>query len=287
MQQNANGSRFPWYDGYWLERFVRAKAYIAEHRPDVLPNFLAAMEPFRTDPAFSVAMLRNVLDDATLAHVRSVIAGLKPNQLELHEIKTFGRWVVHNHPILVELQARMTALAEQAAGEPLEPSYNFLSMYTRMGRCPLHQDAPWAKWTLDLCIDQSEPWPIHFSQVRPWPEDETFPADGWEQQVRTDPANRFESQTLMPGDAALFSGSSQWHYRDPIPAQGAKNFCHLLFFHFTPRGMRTRLDAADWEARFDVPGLSQALGNPVSEVAAMNRSLAEKHAVPVSGKDAA
>ncbi len=269
MQQKTKGGLFPWYDGYWLERFVRAKAYIAEHRPEALPRFLAAMEPLRTDPGFEATYLHDVMDEATLAHVRKVISGLKPNQLELHEIKSFGRWVVHDHPVLTELQAQMTALAEKASGQALEPSYNFLSMYTRMGRCPLHQDAPWAKWTLDLCIDQSEPWPIHFSQIRPWPEDETFPEDGWEDAIRADPANRFSSYTLMPGDAVLFSGSSQWHYRDPIPGQGEKGFCHLLFFHFIPRGMREYLNAADWESYFEVPGLSAALGNPKREKVGM------------------
>lgn len=265
MINTVSNRHFPWYDGYWLERFVRAQEYIGSQYPDVLPRFLDAMAPLRTDPEFQTQNLRGALDDAVLAHVRDVIARLKPTQLELHEIKTFGRWVVHDHPLLTELQAQMTALAEQAAGETLEPSYNFLSMYTQMGRCPMHQDSPWAKWTLDLCIDQSEPWLIHFSQVRPWPEHESFPEAGWEAEVRNDPCNRFIAHTLMPGDAVLFSGSSQWHYRDPISVQGSKAFCNLLFFHFIPRGMREYLNAADWETLFSVPGLSEAVGNPSNE----------------------
>ena len=272
MPQSTIRRQFPWYDGYWLERFVTARDFIAIHRPELLEAFLQAFEPFRTDPEFSVVSIRNALDEETLAQVRDTVASIRPNQLELHEIKTFGRWVVHNHPILTELQTRMTALAESAAGEAVEPSYNVLSMYTRLGRCPMHQDAPWAKWTLDLCIDQSEPWPIHFSQVRQWPEDDDFSTDDWENQVRNDPANCFESKVLMPGDAVLFSGSSQWHYRDPIPAQGSRGFCHLLFFHFVPLGMRKRLDAASWESRFGVPGLGKALGYPAPENVAMNHA---------------
>ena len=30
-------------------------------------------------------------------------------------------------------------------------------------------DAPDAKWTLDLCNEQSDAWPIHFSRIMPWP----------------------------------------------------------------------------------------------------------------------
>ena len=29
-------------------------------------------------------------------------------------------------------------------------------------------DAPNAKWTLDVCLNQSGPWPIYISQVQPW-----------------------------------------------------------------------------------------------------------------------
>ncbi len=265
MKPMGRNRQFPWYDGNWLEQFVLAQSYIDSHHPDVLPRFLEAMAPLRTDPAFQTQYLRDVLDDTILAHVRDVIARLKPTQLELHEIKAFGRWVVHDHPVLTELQGQMTALAEQVAGEALEPSYNFLSMYTRMGRCPMHQDSPSAKWTLDLCIDQSDPWEIHFSQVLPWPEHTLFAEAEWQAEVLNNPDNRFISHSLMPGDAVLFSGSSQWHYRDPIPSQGSKGFCHLLFFHFIPRGMRKYLDAAEWETLFGVAGLSEALGNLVKQ----------------------
>ncbi len=143
-----------------------------------------------------------------------------------------------------------------AVGVPIAPTNGRVPR-----RCPLHQDAPRAKWTLDLCIDQGQPWSIHFSQVRPWLEHESFPETGWEAEVGNNPDNRFIALSLMPGEAVLFSGSSQWHYRDPIPEQGSKAFCHLLFFHFIPRGMRAYLDAAEWETLFAVPGLSEALRN--------------------------
>ena len=259
----ANETRFPWYDGYWLECFARAKRYLSVHRPDALQLLLNLVAPARTNPEFTTTCLRSLLDEAELAYLRQVIAGLKPSQLELHEIKRFGRWVVHDHPILNEFQDRMTPLVEDLTGEAVEPSYSFLSMYTRLGRCPLHQDAPYAKWTLDICIDQSGPWPIHFSQVREWPEDQVFPESGWEESIMDDPANRFTSQLLLAGDAVLFSGSSQWHYRDPIATMRQDPFCHLIFFHFIPRAVTHCLDPADWEACLDVPGLSAGIGHPV------------------------
>ncbi len=265
MNSMVKGRLFPWYDGYWLEYFVRAKAFIEANQPQRLAEFLAALAPLRTPLSFEPKHLKNAVSAETLTQLREVIRTLKPTQLELHEIKTFGRWVVHDHPIMNELQANMTSLAEEASGEALESSYNFLSMYTKLGRCPVHMDAPWAKWTLDICIDQSEKWPIHFSKIVPWPENLEFEDADWDQRIRNDASNEFASHVMEPGDAIIFSGSSQWHFRDPIATNNSNNFCHLIFFHFIPQGMQRWMHPADWESLFDVPGLAQALGHPTKE----------------------
>jgi hypothetical protein len=262
MSRISPETRFPWYDSNWLGFYVSAKAYMAEHCPERLPNFVDAIAPLRTRSDFETVHLGGLLGSDVLARIRSAIAELKPAALELHEIKSFGRWVVHDDPILTELQATMTALVSAATGERVVSSYNFLSLYSRLGRCPVHMDAPYAKWTLDICIDQSEPWPIHFSQVQPWPESADYSGESWDARIRADPANRFTAQMLAPGEAVVFSGSSQWHYRDPLPAGNRNSFCHLLFFHFVPEGVNAFIDPSDWEAYFGIPGLSEALGNP-------------------------
>src|SRR5206468_530714 len=110
--------------------------------------------------------------------------------------------------------------------------------YGNLGVCPPHMDSPEAKWTLDLCVGQSTPWPIYFSQVCPWPESasDTWRDGDWEEQIKRSPSLRFTSYTLEPGQAVVFSGSSQWHYRDAIPAGRGRKFAELLFFHFVPKG---------------------------------------------------
>lgn len=259
MNHPAPNARFPWYDSIWLQQYLIAKAYLAEHHPERVDGFVEAMRPLRTRPDFETRLLSGVIDEAMLSRIRETIATLKPADLELHEIKTFGRWVVHDNPILTELQERMTALVSDVAGEAVEPSYNFLSLYTRLGRCPVHMDAPSAKWTLDICIDQSHEWPIRFSQVQPWPEASDYSMPDWEQRILCDPANQFATHVIRPGDAAVFSGSSQWHYRDPLPVDGGKGFCHLLFFHFIPQGMSSLVEPGNWEAYFDATGLGAAV----------------------------
>ena len=204
---------FPWYDSGWLHDYIAAVAYIEDKHPARLEGFVDAMTPLRTRPDFRTHLLPNLLDVALQSRIKVALPTLKPADLELHEIKTFGRWVVHDNPILTELQDRMTAVVSEVAGEAVE-------------------DAPSAKWTLDICIDQSEPWPIHFSQVQAWPRPGQHTHTDWEQRIRSDPANHFMTHVLEPGQAVVFSGSSQWHYRDPLPA--------------------------DWEHYFDIPGLGQA-----------------------------
>lgn len=248
--------KFPWYDSQWLSAYAATVDYLAHKDPGRLEEFRSAMDIFRTRPDFRVRHLKEFLSPELLEEIRAISKSLSPSELELHEAVNFGRWVVHDHPRLVEIQRNLTNLVSDLAGEAVEPCYNFLSMYSQLGRCPIHMDAPQAKYTLDICINQSQPWDIHFSQIVPWPE-HGLVGDDWDDHIRNDPAMAFESFALEPGEAILFSGSSQWHYRDPIPATGSKAFCDLLFFHYIPAGTSELVDPAQWHSLFGIPELNE------------------------------
>lgn len=252
---------FPWYDSPWLTKFVRTTHYIQRHYPEQYQSFLDAMEPLRTRPDFTIKEFENLLGEKTLQDARLLIKNLTSQEKEKHEVFSFGRQVIHNHPFFNELQDSLTTRVSDNAGEPVEPHYNFLSLYTNFGSCSVHMDAPEAKWTLDCCIEQSTPWPIHFSQVQPWPVSFGGGPD-WQTQIRTDPNNHFSEYALREGDAILFSGSSQWHYRDLIPHTAAKTFCHLVFFHYIPRGMKPLIDPRNWPDIFNIPELAQVVASP-------------------------
>ena len=78
----------------------------------------------------------------------------------------------------------------------------------------------------------------------------------WEQRVKSDPQLRFSSYALQPGQALVFSGSSQWHYREPIDGAAHQAFCDLLFFHFVPRGTAELVRPENWAGLFDIPELA-------------------------------
>ena len=246
---------FPWYDSQWLSAYANARRILREARPSMLQEFERAMDKFRTPADFQVRLFERVFDDAVMAQLGEVTHTLQPTQLELHEARSFKRFVVHDHPLFNELQQQVVERVSEAAGEPVEACYNFLSLYGPQGVCPPHMDAPLAKWTLDLCIAQSQPWPIHFSPIVPWPEPGDF-GDDWEEAIKRSFDGRARSVSLEPGQAVLFAGSSQWHYRDPMPGTAPRKFCDLLFFHFIPHGTRELVEPANWSRLFGVPELS-------------------------------
>lgn len=249
---------FPWYDSPWLATYARAKAWIARTHPARLAEFEARLAPLRTDPGFEVKQIAQVFDEATLQRIRETIRALTPAKLRMHEIRDFGRFVVHNLPYFTELQQDLVDAVSEAAREQVEPCYNVLALYTKLGECEIHMDAPEAKWTLDLCVEQSTVWPIHFSPILPWPEEPGLDAQGWQEAIKRDARNRFTSYAPQPGEALLFSGSSQWHYRDPLPrAGGSGHFCNLLFFHFIPRGTAELAKPRSWPSLFGLPALAE------------------------------
>lgn len=250
---------FPWYDSVWLRKYVAARELVERVRPARLPDFVRAFEPFRTRPDFAVRCVDRVFDDGIMARIRDLVRTLNIQRLEAHEARAMGRFIVHDEPYFTELQSTIAPLVGELVGEPVEPSYNFLSLYTKLGVCPVHLDAPQAKWTLDLCIEQSEPWPIHFSRVVPWPEEFPYEGEDWQEWIKRSPGLQFQSHALEPGQALIFSGSSQWHYREPLPRDDRKHFCTLLFLHYVPAGLGELSRPKNWPRLFDLPELAEAV----------------------------
>lgn len=247
---------FAWYDSIWLRRYFDARAMIQRVKPLRLREFDAAMAIFRTDPAYEVKYVKDFLDSAALKGARETIAAIPRDSLELHEMQKFGRLVVHDWPPFTHMQHNIVDLVSDLAGERVEPCYNFLSLYSRRGVCEPHLDTPAAKWTFDLCIDQSEPWPISFTSIIDWPETGDALIKDWLAVKDGSSAHAVNALSLMPGDALLFSGASQWHWRDPIPPSTGRSFCDLLFFHFIPEGTSELVQPRNWARLFDIPELA-------------------------------
>ena len=255
-QRSDSQGGLRWYDSLWLGSFFDAQAILRRVAPERLEEFEAAMRVFRCPPDQSLEVVRGFLDDARLEEIRAVVRSIPRHEFKIHELSRFGRLVVHDWPEFNAIHETLVGIVSEMAGEEVEPSYNFLSLYTHKGVCEPHLDAPFAKWTLDVCLDQSAPWPIHVSRIVDWPGEEFELASNWRDLIKDDPSLGFRPVTLMPGDAVLFSGPNQWHYRDPYVQVGGKPHCDLMFFHFVPKGTRRLVDPDNWAELFDVPELA-------------------------------
>jgi hypothetical protein len=246
---------FKWYDSLWLGDYFAALDILRRVAPHRIEAFEQAMRVFRCPPDFSVKVAHGLFDGDQLGEMRELVRSIPKGKFEMQELDTFGRFVIHNWPAFTALQHSLVDLVSELAGEMVEPTYNFLSLYTHKGVCEPHLDAPRAKWTLDICIDQSDPWPIHFSRVVDWPGQDLELGDDWRDHIKDNPTLKFRAESLSPGDALLFSGPNQWHYRDPYAQAGVKPRCDLLFFHFVPSGTRELVEPANWARIFEVPEL--------------------------------
>jgi hypothetical protein len=248
--------KFNWYDSNFRRNFEAAKNFLAIVAPDRAEEFDAAFDVLRTDPNYRVQLIDAVFDPATFEEIVETVHALPYVGLEHYESATFGRSLLRRHPLFTRLQASLADRVSELVGERVSPCYNFLSLYRGCGRCEPHLDSPDAKWTLDICIEQSVEWPIFFSQVIDWPSGK---AEGVTiEELRADPALKFESVVLTPNRAAIFSGSAQWHFREPIAGKRT-DYCHLLFFHYVPEGAGPLVDPKQWAAHFGIPELDVLL----------------------------
>lgn len=251
-------STFNWYDRNFHKRFAAAITFLETVRPQAAKVLSEGLEPLRTDKSFSTVQLTEILADRDFAEANAVADGFDAWETARsansgNEIANFGRRLVRNHPFFNKIQARLVDLVSSYAGEEVEPSYNFLSLYGANGRCASHLDSPSAKWTLDICLNQSSGWPISIGRVSDWPLNSTI---GLNRDRRTAPDSQFETYTLRRNEALLFSGSAQWHFRKAISGAVKPTFCNLLFLHYTPKSKLSLVDHRTWAKRFDIEELT-------------------------------
>lgn len=248
----VEAASFNWYDANFLRRYEAAKKFLEIVAPNRVEEFRARFEVLRTDPDYRIRHIAPVFDDKIFEQIRETVHTLPYVSLEHYESGSFGRSLLRHHPFFTELQSSLTAQVSELVGEPVSPAYNFLSLYRGAGKCEPHLDQPLSKWTLDLCIEQSVEWPIFFSQVVDWPSAPTLRQVTIDE-LRADPALEFETAVLKPNQGVVFSGSSQWHFREPIG--GRHDFCHLLFFHYLPKGSEPLAEPERWAEHFNIPEL--------------------------------
>lgn len=186
----------------------------------------------------AVTVARQLFDPITHEALKAFIRDRVPMMSVGVDSEQFVRRYAHNVPYLVNIHRQLTDYASQMFGEPLKPSYVFLSLYDDGGICPLHIDRPQCYRTIDYLIDQEqpEPWPIRIGEMMTDEQRQTLHDDGGchpetdEQIAERIASESWNDVLLSPNDAVLYSGTHQWHYRP----ERLKGTASLAFFHFVP-----------------------------------------------------
>ena len=131
---------YPWYDSPWLRTYMQAQEIIKQHAPHRLAEFINAFDPLRTRPDYQVEKINEVFEPTLLKEIRDFVDTLKTGEMEKQELLNFGRLVVHDDPYFNQLQKKLTDLVSERVQEPVEPCYNFLSLYNNLGVCKVHMD---------------------------------------------------------------------------------------------------------------------------------------------------
>lgn len=258
----ADGLEF--YDTVWLCHMFQALRVISRTAPRKLAGFVDAMVPLRTGTDFRTRTLRGILGDDEIADIKTEIRSIPTTAIDATNHKRFGHLSVRNHAYFSALQMRLTERVSELAGETVEANGTCLRLHAHPGLCCPTLESPAAKWTLEIAIDQSEPWPVRVSQSLDWPElPLTLPGRWHEIAARTERL-RFASHISDQGDAVLYSASSQWHCRAAPLSGDRRAYCDVLRLHFIPAGTRELIDPSKWPRLFDVPELSRVTSDALS-----------------------
>lgn len=250
-------AKYPWYDTHQLDAIELARRYLAIVRPDKLGPFMERISRYKVDLSFRARLLPDFLQAGRMARLQIAVSQVCQQELMQGEAVLHGRVKARHHAEFAALHEELTGQVEAQVGERLEPSYLMFTRYDSTGRLPVHLDSPDSKWALGICLQAPVSWPLHCGRTVEWPprhDPAWTPA-----QVLADPAMEFRAFDLRRGDAVLFSGSAQWHYRAPVPPMGGGHF-DLLYLQYVPKGEGRVIKSRHWAEEFGIPELADLHG---------------------------
>jgi alkylated DNA repair dioxygenase AlkB len=190
----------------------------AGRRHQRLAEFHAAAQQFAADDCATIAGLmpapqREALQDYYEQLIRSGGWALGDSQVP-------GRYGWQNEPIARFVHHQLAEAVGRLAGEPVRPSYCYVSAYRSGATLNRHRDREQCEFTVSLLLgesgeDPADRWPLHLD------------ARGSERVL-----------TQEAGDAVFFRGTEVAHWRPPLDV--GHTYTSLLL-HYVPAGFRRTL----------------------------------------------
>jgi hypothetical protein len=159
-------------------------------------------------------IVKSFLDEGEFLELKNVAKEAREKQ-EGDYCNTFGRFWIHGHYLLQKIHKTIALeYAKHIFGENIKPSYSGLSLYCApWAVCPPHYDRPQCKYSLDLCVEKVEDWPLFVEN---------------------------KSYSLNENCALAYSGTNDFHWREK--AKGQQYLTTMAFFHFVDSDFTGSLD---------------------------------------------
>lgn len=169
-------------------------------------------------------LLNQLFSDSVFSKIKDIVTSVKNEKKYFEDNELFFRKYIIDHEGLQNIHQKISHLVSGIIEEKFVPSYNFVSIYgLGLGECPVHIDRPQCQLTVDVCVNQNEPWPLYV--------DHRFKYLTYEEVFKNadDIKQNSVEYLLNPGQALLYSGTHHPHWRNKIQKE---NYCDMIFFHF-------------------------------------------------------
>jgi hypothetical protein len=144
---------------------------------------------------------------------------LNPTDEAQHQIT---RLAAYNDPLCVYLMHQLMPVFEWITGERLQPSYAFFSRYLTGSALGKHTDVPRCPFNVSIQLNTVlKPEYAESSNTVSWP-----------LHIEVTPGNT-RRVVLSDGDAAVYLGTKQPHWRDKMDE--SIEYVDVMLFHYLPR----------------------------------------------------
>ena len=161
------------------------------------------------------AVIRDIIDPLQIAALRKHFRILDHRNFLIPDLQGGSiRYALHNEPVAQFVHHQLSDLVRRVTGEPVMPSYCFLSVYKTGSFLAKHSDRPQCAWNLSLLIDTD-------------PEKEL--GDSWP--IFLEVGGQTKAVRLEMGAGLLYRGTDIPHWRETL-GNGETNT--LILCHFVP-----------------------------------------------------
>jgi len=239
----AKMPQLPWYDARISQRIEVARRFLAGNHPRVLARLELALSHLVVDPQFHLESRAAFLPSDALA---SLTAAIDRHSTDMHdeEMPMLGRLKINDLPAFEPARELAQRWVEDRTGLEVVPTYTMFVRYGAQGKLPVHLDSPDSHFTVGIRLGHASNWPITCSAVQTWPPD--VDPQAWSgEALQNDLSLGWRTIDPEPNEAILFSASTQWHWRGPMPS-GSDRPYDMLYCSFIAREGRYILSPEGW-----------------------------------------